>query len=69
MRLFLLLVYATFLSKSNIGQREQRLFSPFLYFLQQLLLQFLGISSKVTLSFFFSFSFLSFFLPTLQCVS
>jgi len=58
-----LLFYATFLIKSNSGQRLQRLSSPFWKFLQHLVLQdaaCLIFLSASFLSFFFSlpFSFL-----------
>lgn len=55
--------YATFFSRSKHGQRLQRLFSPFLYFLQHLVLQLVrGNSLNEALLFFFkSFFFLPIF--------
>ncbi len=58
----------TALNKSNMGQRSQRFFSLFLYFSQQVDLQFSAFLIFSSLSFFFFFFFLSFsfsFLPTL----
>lgn len=56
--------YATFLIKSKHGHFLQRLFSPFLNFLQQLIFTFSGSSIPNFRNFLIAFFF--FFLPTIE---